>query len=371
MNERLHPLTLGEVLDRTAQLYRSRFLVYAGIAIIPAGAVLLFVGVIFGFLAWAGVTSATGISQASMGALVVLVLVAVGLVAAPVCFGVMALGWAAMTHAATRAFLGEPITIREAYKSAWSHLWRYVGLGALMVLILGVAPIGVLIGMTALVAALGALVRSAGMGATAGALVGGATLLLFVGVAAYMLWMLLRICMAYPACVMEQIGAWSAIKRAQVLSRGTKGRIFVLFLLGVALSWILAMGLMIPMVIVIALIPGVAGAQHSQTLSVVMAIMWYLLSFAVQVLTRPIYGIALAVFYFDQRIRTEGFDIEWMMRESGMAQESAAVQSQAEPWLPRGVPDVAITSMLPKANATNARPTGSLDPESPKAGGLA
>ena len=40
--------------------------------------------------------------------------------------------------------------------------------------------------------------------------------------------------------------------------------------------------------------------------------------FAVKALTKPIYGIALTVFYFDQRIRKEGFDIEWMMREAGM-----------------------------------------------------
>ena len=40
--------------------------------------------------------------------------------------------------------------------------------------------------------------------------------------------------------------------------------------------------------------------------------------FAVKALTNPIYGIALTVFYFDQRIRKEGFDIEWMMQQAGM-----------------------------------------------------
>ena len=33
MNEPLRPLTLGEILDRTVQFYRSRFLVYLGISI--------------------------------------------------------------------------------------------------------------------------------------------------------------------------------------------------------------------------------------------------------------------------------------------------------------------------------------------------
>ncbi len=54
MNEQLHPLTLGEILDRTAQLYRSRFLVYFGIGVIPAGTVLVFAAAIFVFFAWVG-----------------------------------------------------------------------------------------------------------------------------------------------------------------------------------------------------------------------------------------------------------------------------------------------------------------------------
>ncbi|MGD0683209.1 MAG: hypothetical protein ABR990_14305, partial [Terracidiphilus sp.] len=35
MNEPLRPLTLGEILDRTAQLYRARFLLFLGISVIP------------------------------------------------------------------------------------------------------------------------------------------------------------------------------------------------------------------------------------------------------------------------------------------------------------------------------------------------
>ena len=64
MNEQLHPLTLGEVLDRTAQLYRSRFLVYFGIAVIPAGTVLVFAAAVFAIVAWAGSTESSGMSPA-------------------------------------------------------------------------------------------------------------------------------------------------------------------------------------------------------------------------------------------------------------------------------------------------------------------
>ncbi len=36
MESNLRPLTLGEILDRTAQLYRTNFLLFAGIASVYA-----------------------------------------------------------------------------------------------------------------------------------------------------------------------------------------------------------------------------------------------------------------------------------------------------------------------------------------------
>jgi hypothetical protein len=60
-------------------------------------------------------------------------------------------------------------------------------------------------------------------------------------------------------------------------------------------------------------------------------------AFAVQVLTKPVFGIALVLFYYDQRIRQEGFDIEWMMQQVGL-EAPAAQQSEGQPWLPP-IPD--------------------------------
>jgi hypothetical protein len=41
METTLRPLTLGEILDRTAELYRSNFLLFAGISSIYAGIILV------------------------------------------------------------------------------------------------------------------------------------------------------------------------------------------------------------------------------------------------------------------------------------------------------------------------------------------
>ena len=41
MHSQLRPMSLGEILDRTAELYRNHFLLFAGTSAIFAGAMLL------------------------------------------------------------------------------------------------------------------------------------------------------------------------------------------------------------------------------------------------------------------------------------------------------------------------------------------
>jgi hypothetical protein len=49
---------------------------------------------------------------------------------------------------------------------------------------------------------------------------------------------------------------------------------------------------------------------------------WYGLWFSVHAFTKPVYGNAPSLFYYDQRIRIEGVDIEWMMHWAVMASDS-------------------------------------------------
>jgi hypothetical protein len=69
---------------------------------------------------------------------------------------------------------------------------------------------------------------------------------------------------------------------------------------------------------VMVLMPGANNPQHAQAAAVATFFVDYGAAFAVQALTRPVYGIALMLFYYDQRIRQEGFDIEWMMLKAGL-----------------------------------------------------
>jgi len=98
------------------------------------------------------------------------------------------------------------------------------------------------------------------------------------------------------------------------------------------LGWVLAVGVAVPAFIGLALIPSLKGPQHSDTLGLAMLFVSYGSTFAVQAFTKPVYAIALTLFYFDQRIRKEGFDIEWMMHQAGMVAPPAP-EPETIPWL--------------------------------------
>ncbi len=255
----------------------------------------------------------------------------------PIWLGCTALGWAAMSQAAAGDVLGESFTIRAAYRRAWNHGWRYVGLYVLLALIVVVGPLIVFFGVSTLLGVVAALGGRAGAGNALAAFAGFGLFALVLLLSAFAVWMLLRLTLVYPASVVEELGPWAAIKRSNVLSKPTRGRILLLFLLGTALSWLLMIGAMAPVAVVLALIPGANAPQHAELVSRIFLFAWYGLSIALQAVVRPVFGIALTLFYFDQRIRTEGFDIEWMMHQAGMVPVLPSAP-QAAPWLPPSPP---------------------------------
>jgi hypothetical protein len=337
MNEPLHPSSLGpsslgEILDRTAHLYRSRFLVFFGISVVPTAVVLVPLCCIFFLLAWLGSNKPNIAPRPEAALLAGIFLVVAGVVALAAYLGVAALAMAAMNHAVARAYLGEKTTIRDAYKAVWGRGWHYIGLLFLEGMVIGVAPMAVWIALLLLTGGVAALAQRAGMGGIAsGALFGLVVVLVVVALVTYFFWMLLRLSLAFPACVIERIGAVAALKRSSSLSKGTRGRIFLLYLLAAALTWLLSLGVTVPLAIVAALIPAFSGVQHAQAAGMVMVFIIYGGSFAVQALTKPIYGIALTLFYYDQRIRQEGFDIEWLMQRAGLVVQPAPAP-EAQPW---------------------------------------
>jgi uncharacterized membrane protein len=146
----------------------------------------------------------------------------------------------------------------------------------------------------------------------------------------YAIWMALRYSLAIPACVIEDLKARQALRRSVELSRGSRGRIFVLGLL-IAVIQIGLVAFTQVFFIVMAI------KQHGE-LPAWAQVAQQIIGFFTNSFIGPMYATGFALFYYDQRIRKEGFDIEWMMQAAGMTAhapvspvEPNAAQAAAEP----------------------------------------
>ena len=334
MNENPRPSTLGEILDRTAQVYRRNFLLFAGVAALPIGTMMA-IGVLGGGFALAVGAAARGMAWPQIfagGALALMLLVAL-----PVYLVAYVYSTAGLTQAAASTYRGEKTTIGATLRSVTPRFWRYLGfllLQALLVVLIPGAIAGVLIGIPIYLAS------SGGVGLAGGVAVGVAMVLVIPAVVIAVVWLLLSYGMGMAVCVVEQKTALESLNRAMKLSRGTRGRIFVMFLLVLALTMVVAMIADIPVLIVAGLGAAAAKGTHGAASAVIVAEMVnVVVNFSLQTLLAPVTWIALLLFYFDQRIRTEGYDIEWMMEQAGLTH----VAQQA----PTGEPTMISGTVLP------------------------
>jgi MFS family permease len=327
MISQLRPLNLGEILDRTAQLYRRNFWVFAGVSAAPTG-VMVGLSAVFG-----AVVAATAITRHGTGRLgAVTGLIAVLLLAlAPLLVAAMVFSQAGLTRAALSAHNGQTFRIRDALGGVRPRFWRFLWLLVLQGLLAAGIP-GVI--AASAIAGLAALSRLAGGGAGASAGLGFPIFLIVAAAIVIAVWRALGYAMGLAACVVEEKTAWESVERAVKLSEKARGRIFVMFLLVWALSMLLSMVVYIPVAIMAAIMGALGhGAQYAAVVLILAESLNVLGNFALQTLIAPVYVIALLLFYFDQRVRTEGYDIERMMEEAGLSRWSGA---EAAPGLHNG-----------------------------------
>jgi hypothetical protein len=326
MSYQLRPLTLGEILDRTAELYRTHFLLFAGISSIFATAMLAIELLYARTLVMMGYPNVIAHLQWSTGALAVLEALAIMLLGG--------LSIVANNRAVAWVYLDKPATIREATRSVLPRSGRYLWLMT-VVAIRAWSPLAVFyIAYFALLFTMlphnfmsnPAAVQAAANQNPASLIGFGIGILilapLMLAATVYGAYMWVRYSLAMPACVVEELPAGKSIKRGVELCRGSWGRIFVLWLLVAVIRLVLGILFGFPIIALAVKHPGQPLAMH-----------WLVVQqigvFLSNALIGPIYAIGLTLFYYDQRIRKEGFDIEWMMRAAGL--ESAHVAELAAP----------------------------------------
>ena len=335
METNLRPLSLGEILDRTAQLYRSNFVLFAGI-----------------FAIYSGVTLAMSLLLIGIGELLkaahmtqyVLMTTMIGTgIEWLILFLLLGAAVAAISRAVAWVHLGEPATIRGAYASILPRLGRYLWLMTITAFViwtpLVLAYAGYLGFMFYNVKGFGTQAgAAAGQQAAAnpqtGLMILGASvifLLLIVPACVYTIFMSLRYALALPACVVEDLPARVSLRRAIDLSKGARGRIFVLGLL----IFVIKFGL----VMVTQIFVFIAAFKNHGQLGPGLTATSQIIAFFTSTFLGPIYATGITLFYYDQRIRKEGFDIEWMMQAAGMTTpapelhaEPNAAPATAEPW---------------------------------------
>jgi hypothetical protein len=336
MDSSLRPLTLGEILDRTAQLYRTNFLLFAGIFAVYAGVVL-----VVGLLQIGLAELLKSLHVAGAAIWVNLGATGVGLLIAFLLFGATT---AAISRAVAWVNLGEPATIRGAYQSILPRLGRYLWLMTITafkvwtpIILLYAGYIGTLIFYGGFKNA-GATPQAAAANPQATTVILVASVvffLLLIPIGIYTTLMNLRYSLAVPACVVESLKARKAIRRSIDLAKGSWGRIFLLALLvGVIKVGLIAMTQVFVFVAAFKH-PGQPLGPLAQSLS-------QIITFFTTSFLGPIWATGITLFYYDQRIRKEGFDIEWMMQAAGLtppvpnppAEPSQSLDARLEPPLP-------------------------------------
>lgn len=299
----LRPMSTGEILDRTFGNYRRNFKLFAGIAAIPNAILLVFKLLIVLVVA---ANTWTPTQRVAGGAALTFTIVST-ILAFIFYLIAIAVSQGATAYAVSAVHLEIPTTIRESYARIKGRYGRMVnviasiGLRIFGVLLLSYLLIVVLIAAIAIPGALGG--GGTAVEIAVGLLgLGGFVAALFWGVRLFA-----RYSLAVPACVVEDIKARAAIKRSVFLSKGSIGKILAIYVLVLVINLVVAFGVAIP--IQMALL-----AAKTTLLKTMMTVLQEIGSFVVGSLVGPLATIALSLVYFDERVRKEAFDIQYMMQ---------------------------------------------------------
>ncbi len=256
----LRPLDTGELLDRTFSLYRTHFSLFVGIVALPNLASLAVQLVAAVERAAPG---AAAISEALGNLFWVLAAAAVAMIAG-------AASQAATVVAVSQTYLDRPTSIGDAFSRVKDRIPLVVGLSIVMGLGVGL----------------------------------GFVFLIVPGVILALMWSL-----AVPVAILEDKGVGDSLSRSSQLTKGNRGRIFVIWLLFVVLSIAVSVLLQWPITVAVAALTRDNPTAMFKWIQVVSAVM----TFISQCLVGPLATIAFSLVYYDERVRKEAFDLQLMM----------------------------------------------------------
>ena len=270
MPNTLRPLSLGELLDRSFFLYRSHFGLFLGVVALPHLVLLAFQLLEIPLRP----KTATGIAVTSL-------LLGLGFIV--IYLAVIAASQAATVIAVSRVHLDQTTSISEVFAAIRGRILE------ISLIMIGV---GIGVGM-------------------------GLILLVIPGIFLALMWSL-----TIPVAVLEETGLRDSVARSAELTKGSRGRIFVIYLLYSVLFYTLYLLFEFPLGI--AIIGMARQHQLAGGLPVWVQVAAPVATFIPQCLLAPLLTIALSLVYYDQRVRKEAFDLQHMMTMLDHGQGGAA-----------------------------------------------
>jgi hypothetical protein len=269
MANELRPLSLGELLDRCFFLYRKNFVLFAGIIALPYLVLLAFQLVGVGLRTQHYLISPLP-NIAWLGVVLVVTL------------GVAAASQGATVIAVSHLHLGRPTSIAESFAGIKGRIF------SLALIMIGYG-IGVMVGLV---------------------------LLIIPGIILGLMWAL-----TIPVAVLEDTGLGDSLNRSAELTKGHRGRVFVVYLLFLVLLYVVYLVWEIPILAFI----GVMSRGHRLTSFP----LWIQLAFPIgtflsQCLAGPLMTIGMSLLYYDERVRKEALDLQLMMSTLDEGQAGAA-----------------------------------------------
>ncbi|MER5197675.1 glycerophosphoryl diester phosphodiesterase membrane domain-containing protein [Streptomyces sp. NPDC002755] len=307
----LRPLAVGEILDGAVATMRTYWRTVLGISLTVAVITEIFVVLLQGLVLDAttdttalGDPSATADEQLNaMGDALrasgpVLLITLIGTITAT----------ALLTAVTSRAVLGKPVALGEAWRDARPQVLKLFGL----IFLLMVAAAA-----TVLVCLLPGILVSAAGNSDAGAALKALGIL---GSIVLVLWLLIRLSLASPALMLEKQSIKKALGRSLKLTRGSWWRVFGIQLLALIIANIVAMIVVVPFALLGAALSdgGVSGmvdatSDYGWTYLIVSGIG----SVIGSMITFPISAGVTVLLYVDQRIRREALDLD-LARAAGL-----------------------------------------------------
>jgi len=310
---RLRPRSVGEILDQAFRLYRRHFLTFISIIAVVVVPLQLSQQIITVLLLGRFTDFETGTitggfstntSPATYNEMFsyIGILTGLSLIISLITALLQSLAQGALTGEVANSHLDKPVSFSDAYRQMFARLGPLVGViflqaGILMLVLLPIILLFVISFSVSIGSAL-----SSNSNSSAGIIGVCLPCFLIIPAIGLLAYIFVRLTVVTPAVMVEKLGPVEALRRSWDLVKNFWWRTFALALVLAVLSYVVQAG---PAFVVQSIVT-IFTPRNFMLQQVVSGVVTVLTT----VLFVPIQMIAITLYYFDQRVRKEGYDIE-------------------------------------------------------------